>query len=208
MSADQFQQLMTAIQARPDERFRPEDLGYFDPGTDTILLVEASQGITTYRNVFSFTARVRLKAETNANLAENLDRCLKGEAEMWYTDEPSPADRARLKTGIDIWCSELEARFRCLSSTALNRLNEWRYTIENVQAGVFPETFFTGVIIHARNACPQMSEYAQILQAYRRLDPPLRASIPAPTATMRIPDFFKQLTAAKWNWYDAYGLDG
>ena len=102
----------------PEERFRPQDLGFFDPlPQDAAKPSSSTDGKTTYHNVFSFTARVRVKSQgvtsgpwESRNLATKLDQCLKGKAELWYTNEISVATRAGLKTGIDIWCSELEAR--------------------------------------------------------------------------------------------------
>lgn len=89
-------------------RFRPQDLGFFDPDPDNERLVENVDNSTVYHNVFSFIARVKAKAwgviegNFSANrVASQLDQCLKGKAELWYTNEISRTTRAGLKASIE-----------------------------------------------------------------------------------------------------------
>ncbi|RDL33672.1 uncharacterized protein BP5553_08040 [Venustampulla echinocandica] len=225
MSPEQFQQFMNGLLARApaapvapvgngedrfQDRFRPQDLGYFDPDNDA-KPSESTDGKTTYHNVFSFTARVRVKSQnvtngpwSSINLAAKLDQCLKGKAELWYTNEISATTRAGLKTGIDLWCSELETRFRDAPGAALEKLEASRYTIRDVRSRKDPEDFVQDIIVQAQNAGTALSERAQILTAYQHLDAQLRVTLPTPADNTRMTDFIKQLTAAKSNWFDIY----
>ena len=74
---------------------------------------------TIYLNVFPFTERLRVKKnllDDNANasglLAHNLDQCLLGKAEGWYTSELSENSSAALHTNVDLWYREFESRFK------------------------------------------------------------------------------------------------
>jgi hypothetical protein len=228
LSPEQFQQLISSIVARnalpaaaslqpaansqhtPEERFRPQDLGFFDPDSEA-RPTETTDGKTTYHNVFSFTARIRVKTQqvtsgpwTSANLAAKLDQCLKGKAELWYTNEISATTRAGLKTGIDLWCTELEVRFRDAPGAALEKLESLRYTVRDARARRDPEDFVQNIIVQAQNAGTALTEYAQMLTAYQHLDAALRVTITAPTEATRMTEFIKQLTAAKSVWFDLY----
>lgn len=110
-------------------RFRPQGLGFFGPDNDNERLVENTDNSTVYYNVFSFAARVKAKARGvtegifSANrVASQLDQCLKGKAELWYTNEISRTTRAGLKASIENWCEKLETRFQMSPEIALEKL--------------------------------------------------------------------------------------
>ncbi|KAG9233437.1 hypothetical protein BJ875DRAFT_45009 [Amylocarpus encephaloides] len=158
MSAEEFQQLIEGVLRRAvpppppppqviQDRFRAQDLGYFEPDNDK-RHSETVDGRMTYHNVFSFTSRLRTKTQgvTTGNwqgqiVATNLDQCLKGKAENWYTNEISVTTPAGLKTSIDLWCFELESRFRESPGVVLTKLERLRYTIRDARPRKDPEEY-------------------------------------------------------------------
>ena len=71
--------------------FRAKDIGYFDPQANTNEDVVVKDRDMIYRNVFSFTNRVRVKTTTvePGLVCQNLNSCLLGQVDKWYTEELS-----------------------------------------------------------------------------------------------------------------------
>lgn len=69
-------------------QFRPRDIGFFNPDPQ-VIPVESKNNYNIYHNVFSFTNRLRVKATSMdaAVLRQNLDACLLGAADNWYTNQ-------------------------------------------------------------------------------------------------------------------------
>ena len=216
----QFQTLLGSINnARPSppaevrqhtssETFKAQDLGFFDPN-DEAKAHETVDNKTVYHNVFSFTRRVKAKVQvsgvwSNENIAAKLDQCLRGKAEVWYTSEISATTRAGLRTGVDLWCTELETRFRESPGAALSRLERLKYSVYDARNRRDPEDFVQSIVVNSLSAGMATTEAAQILTAYQHLAAELRITIPVPTATTTLTDFIKQLTAMKSNWFDIY----
>ncbi|SLM35635.1 hypothetical protein LPUS_04969 [Lasallia pustulata] len=67
---------------------KPRDVGYFDPDPDA-KAIETKESKTIYHNVFSFTNQLHVKAipENAIFLRKNLNTCLLGKADRWYTEE-------------------------------------------------------------------------------------------------------------------------
>jgi len=95
------------VQQDPDKdftdlRWRPQDIGFFDPKLD-----EAhgkgdyvTVGTNTYwRNVYMFVDQVRDNGTgpRAAVVRQNLSSCLRGEASAWYMDELNELHRTSLK---------------------------------------------------------------------------------------------------------------
>lgn len=190
----------------PNDRFRARDLGYFEPDDNASKPVESQDGKTVYHNVFSFTSRLRVKATGNeaATIAKNLDQCLLGKAERWYTEELSDVTRAGLQTGVELWCKELEARFREAPGVALSKLEALRYTVQDVRARKDPEEYVQQIILNGKNAGTATTEAAQVMMAYNHMDVQLRVLLAQPTADATISSFLKYVQAAKPNWFDLY----
>ena len=62
--------------------FRARDVGYFDPNSD-LPPVETKENHQIYHNVFSFTQRLRVKADIMdaAILRNSVDQCFLGKAD-------------------------------------------------------------------------------------------------------------------------------
>ena len=87
--------------------FRARDVGFFDPDSDKA--TEIKNGCRLYHNVHSFTQKIR--AMDSLKLRHNLEMCLLGKADIWFTQELSHTSRLKLKDGIQLWCEALESRF-------------------------------------------------------------------------------------------------
>ncbi|RKF64626.1 hypothetical protein OnM2_017071 [Erysiphe neolycopersici] len=158
------------------------------------------EGKTYYHDVFSFTNPIRAKADAResgqwvaASLAAKLDLCLKGEAELWYTNELSAITRAGLPTNLKFWCSELERRFQESPSVTLN-----------VQPRKKPEEFVNRIIVLGRHAGTATTEHTQILTAYHYKDAALRVSLSKPTNSTTLTNFMANITETKEIWFDLY----
>lgn len=138
-------------------QFRPRDIGYFDPSSDLKEDVTIKDKDQVYRNVFSFTNRVRVKATTMdpALIRNNLDTCLLGRAKTWYTEELSHIQRVGLRmdpSGVEEWCRHLKARFRESPGRFLVALESTRYTIQDVQRRRDPADFVQQIVLHGKNS--------------------------------------------------------
>ncbi|KAI1005179.1 hypothetical protein K3495_g3038 [Podosphaera aphanis] len=215
VSDEQFQSLMQNIFSYASanvklESFRAQDLGSFDPN-DEAAHVETIDNKTIHRNVFSFIARLKALTLgvtsgpfTPSSVACKLHQCLRGKAELWYTNETSPTTHAGLKSGVELWCSELENRFREAPSTSLAKLEKLRGTVGHVRARKDPEEFIQQVIIHGKGSGSCVTEPSQIPTAWNHLGPELRITIPQPSTTFTLTDFVQSITAIKQNWFNLY----
>ena len=91
-----------------------------------------------YRNVYRFTNRIRVLAQTQdpAKLKQVLDTCLRGEAEIWWNDQLSDVLRIGYlgAPGVEDFCKALEQRFRPPPSEAFAKFTGTRYTVEDCRA--------------------------------------------------------------------------
>ena len=98
---------------------KPSDIGYFYPnmpwdwGDSDVV---EKEGKIYYRNVYAFTNRVHVAAQTRdaKKLKAMLDTCFHGEADLWWTNQLDNILRTGyIRTaGVDEYCKALENRFR------------------------------------------------------------------------------------------------
>ena len=116
--------------------------------------VEAKDTHNVYHNVFSFTRRLLAKSDSidTKTLRENIDSCLIGAAETWYTNELTSLTRAGRRShhdGMKQWIEILEERFRDSPGTSLKILEKIRYTINDVRERRDPATYVANIIAHS-----------------------------------------------------------
>ena len=97
---------------------------------------------------------------SSASVAAKMDQCLRGKAERWYTSEISEVTRAGLRSGIDLWCTELVTRFRETPGVVFSRLEASYYIISDVRAKRDPEDYFQRIVADGVSAGTVTSEYA------------------------------------------------
>ena len=188
--------------------FRARDVGYFDPNSD-VPAIEVKENHNIYHNVYSFTNRLRVKADTMdvALLRQNLDACLLGAAEQWYTNELSHVFRVGLRNDqnkLKEWCDALEARFRDSPGKSLSIVEAVRYTVRDVRARKDPADYVASILIHSKNAGLATTEAGQVLLAYEHMDGELRRDLPMPPDSSTIANFISDLRRRKDIWYDIY----
>ena len=191
-------------------QFRARDIGYFDPAPGPAIEVKDNHNI--YHNVFSFTNRLRVKATTMdpTVLQQNLDSCLLGAAENWYTNELAHLSRIGLRNdndGVKEWCNALEARFRDSPSKSLVALEAIRYTVRDARSRRDPLDYVSTLVLHAKNAGIAPTEAAQVMLAYEHIDGQLRLHLPRPQDNSTIAGLLEELRHQKDIWFDIYGND-
>lgn len=183
--------------------FRPRDVGYFDPNPD-VDAIKVRDDKQIYHNVFSFTNRVRVKAISIDVLAENLESCLLGKADHWYTEELGHLSRLGLRNSVEEWCKALEARFRDSPSRALAMLESLRYTVNDVRRRKDPVDYIQNVVLHGKNAGIAADDRSQVLLAYEHMDGELRLHLPVPNDKLTIEGLIQAINAQKNIWFDIY----
>lgn len=188
---------LQGAQPAPRSGFRPRDVGYFDPNPD-ILPVEAKDSHNIYHNVFSFTNRLRVKASTMdiATLRQNVDACLLGTADDWYTNQLDDLARSGLRNdpdGVNQWCRSLEARFRDSPGKSLALLESVRYTVRDAKNRRDPADYVNTIVLNSKNAGFASTEYAQVRLAYEHMDRELRQNLPRPSEQSTISNLLTEL---------------
>ena len=202
------QQPAAAPGEKRPQAFRARDVGYFDPNPD-VPAIEVKDNHNVYHNVYSFTNRLRVKVDTMdaALLRQNLDSCLLGTADSWYTNELSHVIRVGLKNdqnSVKEWCDALEARFRDSPGRSLSIVEAIRYTVKDVRARKDPSDYVTSIMIHSKNAGLASTEAGQVLLAYEHMDAELRRDLPQPSDSSTLASFISDLRHRKDLWYDIY----
>ena len=98
--------------------------------SDKVPPVEVKDSHNIYHNVFSFTNRLHVKAASMdpAILQQDIESCLLGVADDWYTNQLSHVFRVGLRSdtnGVKEWCDALEVRFRHGCYLALRCKHSW-----------------------------------------------------------------------------------
>ena len=188
--------------------FNPKLVGYFDPNPDKPA-VEVKDGTNTYHNVFSFTARLKVKETSmdKAYLCQNLDACLLDKADSWYTNELSPASRLGMRfdpDGVGTWCASLEERFRDAPGKSLATLETVRYTVADARMRHDPADYMSTIVLNGKNSGIATSEASQVLLAYEHIDGQLRRDLTRPTPTSTVASMIQELRLQKDIWFDIY----
>lgn len=69
-------------------------------------------------------------------LRQNIESCLLGAADDWYTNQLNHLSRVGLRSdanGVKEWCDALESRFRDSPGKSLTLLESIRYTVQDVR---------------------------------------------------------------------------
>ena len=196
-------------QQRPSTNapWKPAELGFFFPdmpmtwGRQDIVDREDK---TYYRSVYAFTNRVKVVDSTKeqGRVQQNLDTCLRGEAERWWTTEIDRTTRTGLihdPQGVRGWTKALEKRFKILPSQVLQNLANTRYTIADVRARRSPTAYLTSICSAAKQCGQGETEFSQVLHAWSNLDLSLRETIDEPQEGTTIPQFMDLLLRKQSN---------
>ena len=150
---------------------------------------------------------MKASTESAATIRSNLDTCLLGKAERWYTEGLNELSRSGLRNDpndVTAWCEALETRFRESPGVSLARLETIRYTVRDVRARKDPEGCIQRIISNGKNAGLATTEYAQVMMAYQHMDGALRMTLPPVTSNTTMPAFIEHINVQKSNWFDVY----
>ncbi|SLM33285.1 hypothetical protein LPUS_01736 [Lasallia pustulata] len=121
----------------------------------------------------------------------NLDLCLKGEAQDWWTNQLSHVTRVGImadNNGVEEWVKALEKRFREAPSVALE-----------------PSEYVTAIATAAKGCGQGDTEFTQVLHAFCGIDSNLRHfGIDEPEERTTIQEFINLLNRKKVNWFNHY----
>ena len=161
--------------ARPrSAQWKPHDIGIFWPN------IPASYGTRDviddgkeryYHNVHSFIARIQVAVLTRdaATMRQNLDLCLKGEAQDWWTNQLAHVTQVGImsdNTGVEEWIRALEKQFREAPSVALGKLQGMRYTVQDAQNNRKPSKYVTVIATAAKGYGQGNTKFAQVLHTF------------------------------------------
>lgn len=97
-----------------------------------------------------FTNRLRAAARSRdiAELCQNLDTCLRGEAAKWWNNEVDLIMQTGLIHSLNIedWCKQIKKRFRMPPSQAIGRLAKTRYTLLDVNRRKSPSSYVSTIV--------------------------------------------------------------
>ena len=171
-------------------RWRPEELGTFDPNVD---------------DIFTFVGRIREVAEIrDPRLVQlNLSLQLRGKAKRWFELELTQADKSYLydpANGLSAWINALINRFKPSGTLMLQKLHNTSYTRADAAAKKDPIDYIHDVIALTRNRPLDES----LMEAYLRFESGLRINLVPPNDQTTVHDFMDQINAKKDGWYIIY----
>ena len=171
-------------------RWRPEELGTFDPNSD---------------DIYTFAGRIREVAEIrDPRLVQlNLSLQLRGKAKRWFELELTNADKSVLynpANGISTWIDALINRFKPSGTLLLQKLHHTSYGRADAAAKKDPIDYVHDVIALTRTRPLEES----LMEAYLRFEPGLQVNLIPPDENTTVHDFMDQVNAKKGAWFTVY----
>ena len=171
-------------------RWRPEELGTFDPKLD---------------DIYTFAGRIREVAEIrDPRLVQlNLSLQLRGKAKRWFELELSHADKSMLydpANGVSAWIDALVNRFKPSGTELLQKLHNTSYGRADAAAKKDPIEYVHDVIALTRTRPLEES----LMEAYLRFEPGLQVNLVPPDDQTTVHDFMDQVNAKKGAWFTVY----
>ena len=210
----------TSTETTAQATLKASEIGFFFPnmplswGDKDII---EKDGKLYYRNVYSFTNRIRVATQTRDTnkVKQVLDTCFRGEAELWWNNQLDDILRAGyLATeGVEKLCKALETRFRPPPSEALAKYNATRYSVEDCRSRR-SITEYVATLEAAAKACglgPAQDDPQKrglVIQTWMHLDLPLRETVDEPAEDLTLDEFTKVLLRKQNNWFDRYPPHG
>nr|OMP83046.1 Retrovirus-related Pol polyprotein from transposon gypsy [Diplodia seriata] len=191
------------------QRFRPEDVGYFDPSMklrdyDDDDMIER-KGKLFHRNVRQFVEAIESELPSTASevVRRNVHKCLRGTAQAWYTSQLSSKERKFLQGGKGVrrWAEELVSRFRKRPSEAQRELQKRSFGFREVRDGRSIGRFIMDVVRLAKDADITTTE-GQLLQAHERINVQLRRDLKAPSGTTTVDRYIRRAEDQYILWTD------
>ena len=168
----------------PWSRWRPEDLGTFDPDVD---------------DVYSFIDRIRelVHSKKDPHMIQlNLSLQLRNKAKRWFELELTQQDKSTLYApvnGVSAWIDALVERFQPSGTLLLQKLHETTYTRADAAAKKDPTNFVHDIIALTRTRPLEES----LMKAYLRFESGLQVNLMSLTKFISVAEFIDQVNAKK-----------
>ena len=163
-----------------------------------------------YCNVHSFIAWIKIVILSWDILTiwQNLNNCLKREAQDWWTNQLTHIIRVSIMYDIndlDEWIKALKKRFWEALSVTLSKLHEMKYITQNT----YNERELSEYVITIDTVikeCEQSdTEFTQVLHVFCRINSDLWCfSIDESEENITVQNFINLLNQKKVNWFDHY----
>ncbi|OJD11126.1 hypothetical protein AJ78_08038 [Emergomyces pasteurianus Ep9510] len=175
--------------------------------TPSPAVVQTTPAKTYYRDIFSFTTRLRVAAQTRDSsiICHDIALCLKGSVNTWWTMELDDVTRCGLinhPDGVQAICDKLEKRFRQALSRALAKFEWMIYTVQDAQCGRSVAAYAAELVAQAKQCGFADSSDILVLQIWRYLDLLLRLNIDELSPETSVEAFIQLLTQKESNWAD------
>lgn len=187
-------------------RWNPEDIGFFEPDSDKQGDFFSSGKATTWKNVYLFVDSFKYNAidGRDALVKANLQTCLRGAAQRWYSEEIEDTTRLAFRfapEGLQLWANHLIERFKDSYATALKKLHSEKYTKTDARDRKDVRSYAASVMRHAKAA--DLNKPHQLLSAvYNNLDPDFRILVYRPNENTTVSQYLKDLAEKQEAWSD------
>ena len=193
--------------------WKPHDIGIFWPnipssyGTGDVV---NDRKKWYYCNVHSFIAQIKIiiLSWDVLTIQQNLNNCLKREAQDWWTNQLIHIIRVSIMydiNGLDEWIKALKKRFWEASSVTLSKLHKMKYITQNTCNEREPSEYITAIGTAIKGCEQSDTEFAQVLHVFCRINSDLWCfSIDKSEENTTVQNFINLLNQKKVNWFDHY----
>ena len=197
-----------AAAARDSPRFNAGDVGFFDPfydgkSSDTAAGIEHAGKDTYFRDVTIFIDRIKdVVRVKGAELRNNLQICLRGEALDWYTCQLTENEKRLLTYGdnVDEWSRALLERFGPTKASGMAILVKERYTLHDAIRHREPREYAM-TIIRAAKIAKLGDIHNQLDVIWNGLDVEFQSDVNPPTVETSLNQLLTSMDIRKQQWW-------
>ena len=117
---------------------------------------------------------------------------------MWYTDFFNDIEKTELQFNLNFWFKMLKKQFCKNSAIALRKLNELKYTCQDVWNQVSADNYIIKALCHAE-ICSQIN-FNALLTAWQEIDMKMWIHVSQSTSVTIKYDFVKTIKNQQFNW--------
>ena len=182
------------------QSIKPHEMGYFkpDPGFQYKMFTDAGKYII-WHDVYAYISHVHDLSRSGHEQAvtSNLSECLRGSALIWWISELTQEERNKLRKSKDLssWGTTLISRFKLPTCTALDRIRQQSFSIENVRCGQDIQGWIHEMLYLTKCSLFGGSTFNQLLFIWIKIGPELRrnANMKEPDENTTVGEFMKMI---------------
>ncbi len=132
----------------------------------------------------------------------NLPLYLRGAALKWYLGQLIMLEKEGLRANIKNWIEILRRRFKANPTTALDKIQDIKFTIEDAR-----KRHYAGIYVAQLLRWTAELEYLDVLAlltVWRNIDANLRVFVPQPTKNTTRADFVQAMDCMRDTWAEMY----